>query len=149
LFCTSRRLIHRKRTVTYHGEYFTINSCIAECDHKCETRNAEPEIGTDGSSQTWRNPRVDSYGSGIGPPRVCGSGFCPVLEQNRLVFAVETWTAGGLPGPRANTGLVRAHRQLSESARLVAVILSEAAHAITLILSEPSVSCQSPQVYSP
>jgi hypothetical protein len=46
-------------------------------------------------------------------------------------------------------GLVRAHRQLSESARLVTVILSEASHAIALILSEPTVSCQSPHVYSP
>jgi len=89
--------------VTYHGQYFTINSRISECDHKCETRNAEPEIGTDGSSQTRRNPRVDGYGSGFGPPRVCGSGFWPVLEPNQPVFAVQTRTAGGLPGPVANT----------------------------------------------
>jgi uncharacterized membrane protein YiaA len=41
-------------------------------------------------------------------------------------------------------GLVRAHCQLSESARLVAVILSEAFHAIALIVSEPTISCQSP-----
>jgi len=103
LFCTSRRLIHRKRTVPYHGQYFTINSRISECDHKCETRTAEPEIGTDGSSQTRRNPRVDGYGSGFGPPRVCGSGFWPVLELNRPVFAVQTRTPGGLPAPVANT----------------------------------------------
>jgi hypothetical protein len=45
-------------------------------------------------------------------------------------------------------GLVRAHRQLSESARLVAVIVSEASHAIALILSEPTVGCQSPHVFS-
>ena len=103
MFCTSRRLIRRKRTVTYHGQYFTINSHISECDHKCETRNAEPEIGTDGSSLTRRNPQVDGYGSGFGPPRVCGSGFWPVLEPNRHVFAVQTRTAGGLPRPVANT----------------------------------------------
>jgi hypothetical protein len=103
MFCTSRRLIRRKRTVTYHGQYFTINSRVSECDHECETRNAEPEIGTDGSSQTRRNPRVDGYGSGFGPPRVCGSGFWPVLEPNRPVFAVQTRTAGELPGPVANT----------------------------------------------
>ena len=103
MFSTSRRLIRRKRTVTYHGQYFTINSHISECDHKCETRNAEPEIGTDGSSQTRRNPRVDGYGSGFGPPRVCRSGFWPVLEPNRPVFAVQTRTAGGLPRPVANT----------------------------------------------
>jgi len=87
----------------YHVQYFTINSRISECDHKCETVNAETEIGTDGSIQTWRNPRVDGYGSGFGPPRVYGSGFWPVLEPNRPVFAVQTWTAGGLPGPVANT----------------------------------------------
>ena len=46
-------------------------------------------------------------------------------------------------------GLVRVHHQLSESARIVAVILSEASHAIPLILSEPTVSCQSLQVYLP
>jgi hypothetical protein len=89
--------------VTYHGQYFTINSRISECYHKCETQNAEPEIGTDGSRQTRRNPRVDGYGSGFGPPRVCGSGFWPVHEPNWPVFAVQTRTAGGLPGPVDNT----------------------------------------------
>ena len=107
MFCISRRLIRRKRTVTYHGQYFTINSRISECDHECETRNAEPEIGTDGSSQTRRNPRDDGYGSGFGPPRVCWSGFWLVLEPNQPVFAVQTRTAGGLPGPGANTRFVR------------------------------------------
>jgi len=103
VFCTSRRLICRKRTVTYHGHYLTTNSRISEYDHKCETRNAEPKIGTDGSSQTRRNPRVDRYGAGFGPPTVCGLGFRTVLEPNRPVFAVQTLTAGGLPGPVANT----------------------------------------------
>jgi hypothetical protein len=37
-------------------------------------------------------------------------------------------------------GLVRAHRQLSESARIVAMILSEVCHAIALVLSEPTIS---------
>jgi hypothetical protein len=31
------------------------------------------------------------------------SGFCPVVDLNRPVFAVQTRTAGGLPGPVANT----------------------------------------------
>ena len=92
-----------KRTLTYHGQYYTINSRISECDHKCETRNAELEIGTDRSSQTRRNPRVDGCGSGFGPPRVCGSGFWTVPEPNRPVFVVQTRTASGLPGPVANT----------------------------------------------
>jgi len=46
-----RRPMHRKYTVTYQSQYFTINSCISECDHECETQSAEPEIGTDGCSQ--------------------------------------------------------------------------------------------------
>jgi len=48
-----------------------------------------------------------------------------------------------------HTGLVRAHFQLPEFACIVAVILSEASQAIALVLSEPTVSCQSPHVYSP
>jgi len=68
-----------------------------------KTRNAEPDIGTDGSGQTRQNPRVDEYGSRFGPPRLSGSGFWTVLEPNRPVFAGQTWTAGRLPGPIANT----------------------------------------------
>jgi len=83
-----------------------IISSISECDHKCETRKAEPDIGTDGSSQTRRNPQVDGYGSGYGPPSVCGSGFWTVLEPNRPVFAVQTQTADGVPGPVANTNIL-------------------------------------------
>jgi len=84
--------------VTYQGQYFRINSHISECDHKCETRNTQPEVGTDKSSQTRQNLWLDVYGSGFGPPRVCGSGFSTVLKPNRHVFAVQTRTACGLPG---------------------------------------------------
>jgi hypothetical protein len=103
LRCTSRRLICRKWTVAYQCQYFTIHSCLSECNHQCETRNAEPEIGTDGSTQTRRILRVDGYGSGFRPPRVCGSGFWTGQERSRPVFAVQTQTAGGLPQPVANT----------------------------------------------
>ena len=96
--------------MTYQCQYFTISSSISECDHKCETSNAEPEIGPAGSCQTRRNLPVDGYGSGFGPPRVSGSGFWPVREPNRQVFAVQTRTAGGLPGPVANTQYVSASR---------------------------------------
>jgi len=89
--------------VTYQSQYFTIINSISECDHKFETRNAEPEIGTDVSSQTRRNPQVDGYGSGFGLQRVCGSGFWTILEPNRPVFKIQTRNAGGLPGPVANT----------------------------------------------
>jgi len=67
------------------------------------TRNTEPVIWTDGSSQTPQNPRVDGYGSGFGLPRRCGSGFWTVLEPNWTVFPVRTRTAGGYPWPVANT----------------------------------------------
>jgi len=69
------------------------------------TRIPEPEIGTDGCSQTWQDPQVDEYGSGFGPPRCSGSGYWTGLEPNRTVSAVRTRTAGGSPGPVANTTL--------------------------------------------
>jgi len=68
-----------------------------------KTRKGEPETGTYGSSQTRQNPRVDGYGYGFGPPRSSGSGFWKGLEPNRTVFPIQTRTAGGLPGPVANT----------------------------------------------
>jgi len=105
LFGISRRLISRKWTVTYQCQHFTVDRRISECDHKCETRNAEPDIGTDGSNQTRRNPRVNGYGSRFGLPRVSGSGFWMGLEPNRPVLAVQTRTAGRLPRPVANTRL--------------------------------------------
>jgi hypothetical protein len=80
-----------------------MNSSISECDHKCETPNAEPEIGTDRSSQPWQNPRVDGNRFEFDPPTVSRWGFWPVLEPNRSVVAVQTRTTGGLPGPVANT----------------------------------------------
>jgi hypothetical protein len=49
------------------------------------------------------DPQVDGYGFRSGPARVSGSGFWPGLEPNRPVVAVQTRTAGGLPGPVANT----------------------------------------------
>jgi len=64
-----------------------------------------PEIGTQGSSQTGQNLRVDGYGSGFCQPRCSGSGFWTGFEPNRTVVAVRTRTAGGLPGPVANTKL--------------------------------------------
>jgi len=103
VFCTSRRLIRWKWTVTYQCQYFRISSSISEYNYKRETRNQEPEVGPDGCSQTRRNPWVDRYRSRFGPPGVSGWGFWPGLESNRPVFAVQTRIAGGLPGPVANT----------------------------------------------
>jgi len=89
--------------MTYQCQYLTIRSSPSECDHKCETQNAEPEIRPDGSSQTRRNLSVDGYGSGFGPPRVSGSAYWPGLEPNRPRFAVQTRTAGRSPGHVANS----------------------------------------------
>jgi hypothetical protein len=66
-----------------------------------KTWNTEPEIGTNGSSHTWRNPRVNWYRSGFGLQRHCGSGFWSFLEPNRTVLVVLTRTAGRFPGPIA------------------------------------------------
>ena len=63
----------------------------------------EPEIGTDGSSESRRNPRVAGYRSRFGPQSSYRSGFVPGLEPNRPVFTVHTQTGGGLPVPVANT----------------------------------------------
>jgi len=68
-----------------------------------ETWNAEPDIGTDGCSQTQQNPWVDSYRSWFGPPRLSGSGFWTGPEPKRPVFEGQTRIAGGLPGPIANS----------------------------------------------
>ena len=62
-----------------------------------KTRNAEPGIGPNRSSQTRRNPQVDRYGAGIGLPRGSGSGFWMVLEPDRTVLPVQTLATGMLP----------------------------------------------------
>jgi hypothetical protein len=76
-------------------------------------RRPEPDIGPDGSSQTRHNSPVGGFGSEFGPPRCSGSGFCTALEPNQTIFAVRIWTAGGLPGPIANTTLTLSHPGLT------------------------------------
>jgi len=73
------------------------------------TWNAKLEIGLDRSSQSRRNPQVDGYGARFGPPRSGESGLWMGLDLNRTVILVETQTAGGLPGPVANTTLSPLH----------------------------------------
>jgi len=102
-FWSFRRPIRRKWAVMSQCQHFMVNSSISECDHKCETQNAEPEIGTNGSSETWQNPRVGGYGSRFGPPGIRWLSFWTGLELNWPIFAVQTQTAGGLPGPIGNT----------------------------------------------
>jgi len=40
------------------------------------------------------------------PPKQCGSGFWPGLEPNQTKPLVKTQSAGGLPGPVANTSCI-------------------------------------------
>jgi len=68
-----------------------------------ESQNAEPEIWLNVSSHIWCNPWVDGYGSGFASLRGARSGFWTGRELKRPIFAVQTWTAGRLPGPVPNT----------------------------------------------
>jgi hypothetical protein len=68
-----------------------------------KTRTGEPETGTNGSSQTRQNPRVNGHRYGFGPPRTSGPDYWVGLEPNRTVFPDKTQTPGGLPRPVANT----------------------------------------------
>jgi hypothetical protein len=49
--------------------------------------------------------------------------------------------------PRYCPGHGRAHRQLSESAHIVAVVISVASHAVAQIMSWPPINCQSLHIY--
>jgi len=81
----------------YQCQYWTINSSISECNYTCEIRNTTTEIGTDGSSQTQQNPRVDRYRSRYGPPRVSGWGFWTGQEQNDLFLRSKRGQLWGYP----------------------------------------------------
>ena len=64
-----------------------INSSISECDYKCETGNAEPEIGSDKSSQTRRDQHVVGYGAGFETLRASRLRFWNGFELNRPILA--------------------------------------------------------------
>jgi len=83
----------------YQCQYFTINNSISDCDHKYETRHAEPEIGTDGSSQTRRNPRVDGYGSGFGPQESGSQVFGRLWNQTDPFLWSKPGPLAGYPDP--------------------------------------------------
>jgi len=68
-----------------------------------ETRNTEPEIGTDCYSQTRVNLLVYGYGSGFGPPGGSRPRCRTRMEPKQPMFAVLTRSAGRLPRPVANT----------------------------------------------
>jgi hypothetical protein len=70
---------------------------MSECDHNCETRNAEPEKGTDGSGQLQPNLWVSRYGSGLGLQRVRGSAFWPGLEPYGPICRSKPELLAGYP----------------------------------------------------
>jgi len=89
-------------------QYMNVNILRLAIGYLNETINRttwkpEPEIPTDGTSQTWQHQQADWFRSGFGPPRCSGSGFWMGLEPNRTVLVVWTRTAGGLPRPVTNT----------------------------------------------
>jgi len=67
------------------------------------TWKPEPEIGNNSCCQTSHTPQVDRSGCRFAPSRPSRSGFWTGLEPNRPIFGNRTRTAGGLPGPVANT----------------------------------------------
>jgi len=58
-----------------------------------KTRKGDLETGTDGSSQTRQNLRVDGYGYGFGLPRRSMWCFWTELEANWTIFPVQTRTS--------------------------------------------------------
>jgi len=66
-----------------------------------------------------QNPMVNGWGSGFGPPRSSRSCFWSGLEPKWPVFTVQTQTAGGLPGPVANSILGNHPRMRSVTSILV------------------------------
>jgi len=88
-----------KQSVTYQCEYFVNNSSISECNHICETRNTELEIGTARCRQTRRNLQVEVNRSGFDQPRVSGTGCWTVLKPKQCLFLIQIPTTGRLPGP--------------------------------------------------
>ena len=118
-WCTKVDILHI--TVTYVTA--TINR---------KTRNGDPATGSDGSSQTRQNPRVNGYGYGFGPPRSSESGFWTVLELNRNVFPSNSGPLVGYPYPlltliTANGHCVRATgcKRWSQISRLAYKALHE------------------------
>jgi len=79
--------------------YDTITTQILNWSQSCRNR----QVATTGRFQ----PSQKTAGLGpvreSTPPRQSGSGIWPVLELNWTEPPVKTQTAGGLPGPAANT----------------------------------------------
>jgi len=153
LFRTSRRLIRRKWTVTYQCQYFTMNSSISERDHKYETWNAEPEIGTDGSSQTRRNPQVDGQGSGFVRQESAGRVFGRFWKRTDPFLRSKPGQLAGYPDPLLTllVGATRVSGRFACSFRTNidsadGVRRSEAADGCNHSVPEMPTDCCAPQV---
>jgi len=94
----------------YHRKCYMISSRVSRCDHKCNTRNAEPEIGPAGSSHTSQYTMVEGYGSWFRLPRCSVSGHQLGPGPNWTAFPARARTAARLPRPVANGTLVFCHR---------------------------------------
>jgi len=77
----------------------TPNSRISEYNHKCETRNAEQEIGTNQSSQTLWAPLVDRYRSGFPHQESVGHVFWPVWNETDLCLPSKPEPLAVYPDP--------------------------------------------------
>jgi hypothetical protein len=96
---------------TYRSCHDTIRTHILNCSQSCRNRI----FGTAVRFQPGQIPAVLCSGRITTRQDKSGSGFWPVLEPNRTEPQVKTRTAGGLPGPVANTSYVQARCQSKES----------------------------------
>jgi len=103
LFLSLRQPIHQKETATYHVNILRLTLPYLNVMKNSETRNAEPEIGTDRCSQTRHNLWVEGCVPRCGQPSGRGPAISTGLEPNRIVIEVQTSTADSSPDPVANT----------------------------------------------
>jgi len=64
-----------------------------------KTRNTEPEIATNGSTQTLQHQWIDRYRSRFGPPRGSNQGFWTVLEWIEPFLQSDPGQLAGFPDP--------------------------------------------------
>jgi hypothetical protein len=81
--------------MTYQSDSFVVNSTISEWDNESESQNAEPEIKTNVSSLSWRNPQVYRSGCGLAHQESAGGVFGCVCNQTDAFL-------GSKPGPLAD-----------------------------------------------
>jgi len=90
---------HNSAKSTYWSCHSTIRTHILNWRQSCRNR----KFGTAVQFQPGQIPAVLSRCQVITRQDTCGSGNWPGLEPNQTKLPVKTRTAGGLPGPVANT----------------------------------------------